>query len=136
MSMRKDMVKRHEGLKLKPYLCPAGKLTIGFGRCLEENGISEAEADMMLENDLRRSEIEAETFHWFLDLNDARRDAIVSMLFNLGLARFLGFRKMITALERKDYDEAARQMMDSLWSQQVPKRAFELAEIMRTGHYI
>lgn len=27
----------HEGLKLKPYKCTAGKWTIGVGRCYETN---------------------------------------------------------------------------------------------------
>jgi lysozyme len=41
---------RHEGLRLKPYLCPAGKLTIGIGRNLEGKGITKQEAVMLLEN--------------------------------------------------------------------------------------
>jgi len=35
-----DQIIEHEGLKLKPYHCPAGKLTIGVGRNLEDKGIS------------------------------------------------------------------------------------------------
>jgi lysozyme len=46
-------VTRHEGLRLKPYLCPAGKLTIGIGRNLEGKGITEQEAVMLLENDIQ-----------------------------------------------------------------------------------
>jgi lysozyme len=52
------------------------------------------------------------------------------MIFNLGLPRFLGFKKMIQALCEDDYAEAAEQMLDSLWSKQVGKRAKVLAEIM------
>jgi lysozyme len=43
----------HEGLRLKPYLCPAGKLTIGIGRNLEGKGITKQEAIMLLENDIQ-----------------------------------------------------------------------------------
>jgi lysozyme len=43
----------HEGLRLKPYLCPAGKLTIGIGRNLEGKGITKQEAVMLLENDIQ-----------------------------------------------------------------------------------
>ena len=43
---------KHEGLRLKPYHCPAGKLTIGIGRNLEDKGITEKEAVMLLENDI------------------------------------------------------------------------------------
>ena len=37
----KDQLIQHEGLKLKPYQCPAGRLTIGVGRNLEDKGITE-----------------------------------------------------------------------------------------------
>ena len=55
------------------------------------------------------------------------------MAFNLGYAGLLQFRQMWSALERHDYDEAARQMLDSRWAQQVGRRATELAAMMRTG---
>ena len=45
-----EQLKRHEGLKLKPYKCTADKLTIGVGRNLEDVGISEEEAEMLLQN--------------------------------------------------------------------------------------
>src|SRR5438876_896932 len=44
---------KHEGLSLKPYRCPAGKRTIGVGRNLDDRGISEDEAAMLLGNDIR-----------------------------------------------------------------------------------
>jgi len=46
-----DQITTHEGLRLKPYHCPAGKLTIGIGRNLEDKGITEKEALMLLENE-------------------------------------------------------------------------------------
>lgn len=50
-----ERVKAHEGLRLKPYRCTAGKLSIGYGRNLEDRGISEEEARQMLERDLREA---------------------------------------------------------------------------------
>jgi len=44
-------LREHEGLRLPPYHCPAGKLTIGIGRNLGDKGITEKEAVMLLEND-------------------------------------------------------------------------------------
>ncbi len=49
----KEQLVRHEGLGLKPYRCPAGKLTIGYGRNLDDTGISKAEAYELLSNDIR-----------------------------------------------------------------------------------
>jgi hypothetical protein len=44
-----DQLIEHEGIRLKPYLCPSGKLTIGVCRNLEDRGITEKEAVMLLE---------------------------------------------------------------------------------------
>ena len=44
---------KHEGLRLTPYRCPAGRLTIGIGRNLEDKGITEKEAVMLLKNDIQ-----------------------------------------------------------------------------------
>ena len=40
MDRIKEQLVRHEGLRLKPYRCTAGKLTIGIGRNLDDCGIS------------------------------------------------------------------------------------------------
>jgi len=51
--LREDLI-ADEGIRLKPYLCPAGKTTIGVGRNLDDVGITEDEAMEMLENDIER----------------------------------------------------------------------------------
>ena len=55
----KRMTKEFEGCRLKPYKCTAGKLTIGYGRNLDDVGISQAEANMMFEADFARAESDA-----------------------------------------------------------------------------
>jgi lysozyme len=55
------------------------------------------------------------------------------MLFNLGYGGVMKFGKFIAALTIGDYDEAADQMLDSLWAKQVKTRAVRLAKMMRTG---
>lgn len=52
ITVLKDMLIRHEGLKLKPYRDTVGKLTIGAGRNLNDLGISEREAMFLLDNDI------------------------------------------------------------------------------------
>lgn len=128
------MLIRHEGLRLKPYPCSAGKITIGVGRNLEDNGISEAEAMIMLDNDIHRVHEEASReFSWFSTLSLDRQNVVLSMLFNLGMPRFKKFAKVISALEIKDFERAASEMLNSQWAAQVGRRATELAELMRTG---
>lgn len=126
-----EMIKQHEGLRLKPYKCTAGKVTIGYGRNLEDVGIREREADLLLENDIKdsMSYVNSYNFH----ANGFRKAALVDMMYNLGPTRFAGFKKMIAAINECDFDRAADEMLDSKWSKQVGARAVRLAEIMRTG---
>jgi lysozyme len=121
-----------EDLRLKPYVCPAGKTTIGVGRNLDDRGISSEEADLMFRNDLREAINQATRYKWFGTLSDARQEVVVNMLFNLGPARFGGFRNMIKALEQADYALAADEMRASRWFRQVGKRAVRLAQQMET----
>lgn len=128
-----DSVKVGEGLRLKPYRCTAGKLTIGYGRNLDDVGISNEEAELLLKNDLEKAEKEAEKFPVYSKLNQARKDVLIEMVFNLGFSRLSCFKKMFAALEKGDYSEAANQMLDSNWHKQVGKRAERLAYFMRIG---
>lgn len=130
-----NMLIRHEGMKLKPYKCTAGKLTIGIGRNIEDNGITEAEARMMLRYDIEVARSPLLKYKWFTELNQARQDAIINMVFNLGLPRFLKFKKTIACLQAKDFEGAATEMMNSGWAKQVGNRALELAAIIVTGKY-
>lgn len=133
----KNILIRHEGLKLKPYKDTVGKLTIGVGRCLDTTGISPIEANMLLDNDIERVCEECQkAFPWFEALCDTRKTVVASMVFNLGLEGLQAFTKMLKAIEAKDYDAASNQMLSSKWAGQVGSRAVELAEMMRDGDTI
>jgi lysozyme len=125
-----------EGLRLKPYRCPAGKLTIGVGRNLDDRGVTREEALVLLDNDLALVEAQARAaFPWFDALDAVRQDVVLNMCFNLGLPRLLGFRKCLAALAAGHYGNAAYEMMQSQWAQQVGHRAQTLATMMETGVY-
>lgn len=130
-----EMLIRHEGMKLKPYTCPSGKLTIGVGRNLEDMGISKDEALTLLENDVARLALELWPFDWYNRLSPVRQEVILNMAFNVGVTRLLKFKKMISCLKAEDFTGAASEMLSSQWSAQVGKRATELAEMMRSDSY-
>ncbi|MDI9412767.1 MAG: glycoside hydrolase family protein [Bacillota bacterium] len=151
----------HEGLRLTPYKCPADKWTIGVGRNLEDVGLSKSEqmrlfgtsglsrlevidgllerkiskdeALYLLENDIRVCTADVNTFPWVKDLDPVRQKVLIDMRFNLGLAGLKGFRRMLAALEAKDYRWAAAEMKDSAWYRQVGTRGVRLVDMMRTG---
>lgn len=124
----------HEDLRLKPYRCPAGKLTIGVGRNLDDNGITKAEAMAMLRNDILATRLSLErVLPGFLAVSARRRMALIDMCFNLGLPRFLQFKNMHAAIVAGDFSLAADEMLDSSWARQVGLRARTLATMMREG---
>lgn len=130
----KNLLLKHEGLRLMPYRCTSGKLTIGCGRNLEDSGISKAEAMMMLENDIERATYYARSsFEWFSGLNEVRQAVIISLIFNLGINGFSKFTKTINLIRSGDFYEAGIELLKSRWSEQVGERARELALMLQTG---
>ena len=130
-----EQVKRHEGLRLKPYKCSAGKLTIGYGRNIEDNGITESEADMMLATDLSNSIREVQANIDLTHCNKARRAVLANMCFNMGINRLLKFVKTIRFIERGAFKLASEEMMDSVWAEKLTGRASELSRQMLTGEF-
>ena len=122
---------RHEGLKLKPYRCTAGALTIGVGHNLDANGIPEYVAMALLAHDIAicRQEIQRD-LPWSLSLPQAAQNVLVNMGF-MGVAKLRKFTKFLAALEARNYVVASQEMLNSKWAKQVGKRSVELADIIR-----
>lgn len=133
MTLVADILKREEGFRGKPYLCTAGHVTIGYGRNLDANPLTEAEATVLLENDIAKAATEAGRFAWFHGLNEVRQAVVISMIFQLGAQSFRKFATTIKYIEAGDYDSAADQMLRSLWASQTPARAGRMAQMMRYG---
>ncbi len=135
--MKKHLLKQimnDEGLRLEPYKDTVGKLTIGYGRNLDDVGISEAEAEYLLRSDLRRTINNLDSkLSWWRNLTRNRQCAIANMCFNLGVGGLLTFEKMLEALKEKDYPLAADEALDSLWAKQVGDRAKRIADLIRHG---
>lgn len=132
----KSQLKRHEGLSLKPYVDTTGHVSIGYGRNLDDRGISKGEAEVLLHNDMSLVEHEASNaFTWYDDLSDVRKCVVMNMVFNMGAPTVGKFKKMIQAIEEKRFDGAAQEMLDSKWAEQVGNRAKELADMMFTDRW-
>ena len=128
-----ERIREHEGFSRTPYMDSTGHITVGYGRNLEDKGITKSEAEYMLINDINNA-IDQMLNHLSYvveDLNDGRKEVIVEMIFNMGIYNVLKFRKMIAALQEHNYLKASREMLDSKWAKQVGQRALDLAKIMR-----
>ena len=135
MNRIKAQLVRHEGLRLKPYRCTAGKLTIGIGRNLEDRGISQKEAYAMLEQDIVDCEqrLIDEIPQIYTKLDEVRQSVLLNMCFNLGIKGLLEFKNTLAFIDAGDWERAANGMLASKWAKQVGMRAIELSELMRKG---
>lgn len=126
-----DDLKRDEGLRLKPYLDTTGHWTVGYGRNLTDVGISEAEAEYLLANDIARAESFLDAnLPWWRTLSPDRQRALANMAFNLG-PELLTFKVTLGRLQAGNYVAAAESMLQSLWAKQVGARAVRLAALVR-----
>tara|TARA_R110002110_G_scaffold366894_1_gene576900 strand:- start:196 stop:615 length:420 start_codon:yes stop_codon:yes gene_type:complete len=139
MTMIIEMLRKHESVETHAYKCSANKTTIGVGRNIDKNGgigLSQMEIDYLLANDIKRVEAElSQAFSWYDDLNDARKDAMMDICFNLGLPRLMLFKKSLAAMSNRHYEIAAIELLDSRWARQVGQRAITISEIIRTGEH-
>lgn len=84
-----ELIKKHEGLSLTAYLCPAKVLTIGYGHTggvKSGDVITEAQAEEFLRADLNNAE--QAIIRERLNINQNQFDALVSFVFNVGIGSF------------------------------------------------
>lgn len=85
-----NLIKSHEGLRTKAYMCPANVLTIGYGHTgtvYPDMVITHQEAEALLKKDLIRFE-DAVNKYATVPLNQNQFDALVSFSFNVGINAF------------------------------------------------
>ena len=129
-------LKLHEGLRLKPYTCTSGKLSIGVGRNLDDIGISEQEAEMLLLNDIEEAKSQLATyFPWTQDLDEVRLAALINFTFNVGIGTVCKFVNAMALLKDESYDMASEEFLQSRWANQVGQRAIDVTEQIRTGEW-
>ena len=129
-------LKEHEGYRKELYLDSMGHLTGGWGHLIVPGDEFPEEVwEIFFKQDVAIAISEFAKIQKSLrdKLDPARRRVIVEMVFNIGLSKVLLFKKMWAAIERRDFVEAAKEMLDSKWAKQVKGRAVRLAKIMEEG---
>ena len=131
-----EQLKIHEGFRSNVYTCSGGKKTWGYGRNLQDIGISEEEAEMLLKNDIYEATNQLlNAFPWMATFSDARISAMINFTFNVGIGTVRKFSNTIEYLKNEDWEAAADEMMDSKWAEQVGDRAIQITEQIRTGRW-
>lgn len=136
-----------EGFSSKPYYCPAGKLTIGFGTNLDD-GITKQQAKLLAQNDILNIKLELEdNLIFFNDLDEVRQSVLVRMAYNMGVPKLLKFKQTLKFIENKEFEKASIEMLDSKWHRDFVKwdmqdgkrskelRSEHLSKLMKKGEY-
>ena len=115
-----ELIKSFEGFYSKPYLCPAGIPTIGYGTIRYENGtkvtladapITKERADQLLMYEVNRACIPAVLRYCPVLVGSQNRfNAVISFVYNLGSGRLKAstLRRKINAQE---WDAAANEFL-------------------------
>lgn len=136
-----DFLREVEGVRKHAYQDSLGFWTIGVGRLIDArkkgSGLSDEEIDFLLHNDISEAERYLRKFQWYREMtgDQVRSTVVVSMVFQLGsLEAWPGFR---ACMERRDYEGAAREMLNSkVAREQTPERWKRQAVMMSTGKWV
>ena len=150
---QRELTADFEGLRLKPYRCSAGKLTIGYGHNIDAKPltgdigayfkrtgcITEGMANVLLDNDLADAKGRLlKRLPWVAKLDQVRQMVLIDMAFNMGIGQvgksgLLSFTHTLALIEEGKFVEAAEAMRQSAWHRQTGRRAVKLCAMMRSG---
>ena len=148
----KQMLIRHEGIRLYIYEDTVGIPTIGVGRNLADKGLSDQElqylglghikqlktitkeqAMYLLDNDIDDVFRELKQYlPWIQDQPDTVKLVLSDMCFNLGIKGLLKFKNTLRMIREGNYKEASENMLYSKWARQVKGRAIELSNMLKS----
>lgn len=141
-----DWLKLHlrneEGCRRKAYVDSEGFPTIGIGHKLPDDmprdvALAQEWTDEQIEEafeaDVAESIHDAASFAWWHVLSPMRQACIAAMCFQLGRGGVAKFTRMAEEIRAGRFHGAAREMLDSKWHRQTPRRANRLAKVMRDG---
>lgn len=134
----KAQLRRDEGWRNTGYRDTVGKWSIGCGHNVEDGPpIPDSAINIILESDIRYiCDQLAIRLPWCLSLDRPRHGVLVNMAFNMGVDGLLGFKDMLSALERGDHITAAAELLDSRYASQVGARAQRLAQQLKEGVWV
>jgi lysozyme len=139
--LRKELA-ADEGCVKKIYLDHLGKKTVGIGHLCQEGDpefwksigteVAQDRVDELFGKDIAWTMADCrDIVPKFDDMPREVRLILANMIFNMGRSRIIGFRKMLAAVDERDWSVAADEMHDSKWRRQVPARAERLIKRMR-----
>ena len=130
LDVTEKQVLEHEGFRSKAYQDTKGIWTIGHGITNLTPDESRIVVRLKLEKIYHAL---SQKISFFDDLPESIQSVLINMAYQMGVDGLMGFQNTLKALELRDYNEAANEMLDSVWhNKDTPNRARHLAQIVRT----
>ena len=144
----KNLLIIHEGYEYHAYKCTAGYHTIGIGYNIDAHmpefagkrlSLDDHEINMLFIESLSYAIDDCfnvfKKFDEIIENNHARACALIDMAFNLGRTRLKKFKRMVKAVNKREWQQAAIEAQESLWFEQVGSRGVRIVEMLRTGDF-
>ena len=147
MSQIIPILRFEEGFKPKPYIDTEGFPTVGTGFKIGPKGaalsnytftIPQEVNDVWLQCLVNDTIAKMNTYPTIVaalnKCNDARRDILISMAYQMGVGGLVGFKNTLAMMAAGNPSGAADGMLNSLWAKQTPARAKRHSDVIRSGN--
>lgn len=127
------------------YQDSRGYWSIGWGFCIDPKlgmmlppPVAEFWLNYLIDRKIELAQ--HQNWSWFAHIGDARQNVIICLIYNMGMERLLGFKRMLSALECGDYDNAADELEHSDWFAELDphpddgyERGYRMVRILRSN---
>ena len=120
LNIASELCQKFEGFSYKPYLCPAGIPTIGYGSTYYSNGKKVTLADKPIDEPTAKALLMSELRHTYLmgalrscpilTTNQSICNAIVDFTYNLGVGR-LQTSTLKRKINEQNWEDAKKELM-------------------------
>ena len=139
----KERIKKHEGKKNIPYQLEYTKAdgtkvkedfwTVGHGHVLDKKTkdvYSDEEIEKFFQQDVEIASKAVDKLVNKSKVNPKAYNILVEMAYQMGGTNLSNFKKTLKHINDGNYNLASKEMLDSEWANQTPKRAKELSTLM------
>lgn len=137
-----EMIKKHEGVRTKPYKDSLGLWTVGVGHLIGDGKtlppewnreLSMAEVDDLFYKDYMSHKKAAMKIPGFDKVNAKAQGALIDLTFNMGNTWFKKWPNFVKNLSEGNTVGAAASLEDSNWYKQVKGRAVTIVSLIKQG---
>ncbi len=139
----KDMIKKHEGMRLQAYKDSKGFLTVGYGHLIDDGSpgdiknlkegdtITEERAHQLFEQDYKEHADAAKKIPGYGKADEKQQAALIDLTFNMGPDWHTDFPKFTAAFKAGNYELAGAELENSKWYGDVARRAPTIVSLIK-----